>query len=89
MAAPATTQHQWLIYEGSPTSQLPALAAVAKHKLEAGRRCLVLNSPAMVARFLSHLAAFAVDVVDEVYKGAVILIIRSGPTINVGLRTCL
>jgi hypothetical protein len=53
MAAPGTTQHQCLIYEGFPTSQLPALAAVAKHKLEAGSRCLVLNSPAMVAGFLS------------------------------------
>ena len=84
MAAPGTTQHQCLIYEGSPTSQLAALAAVAKHKLEAGSRCLVLKSPATVACFLSRVAAFGVDVADEVYKSALILIIRSGPTINVG-----
>jgi len=38
----------------------------------------------MVAGFLSRLAAFGVDVADEVYKSALILIIRSGPTINVG-----
>ena len=80
MAAPGTTQHQCLIYEGSPTSQLPALAAVAKHKLEAGSRCLVLNSPEMVAGFLSRLATFGVDVAES----ALILIIPSGSTINVG-----
>jgi len=33
----------------------------------------VLNSPAMVAGFRSRLAAFGVDVADEVYKGALIL----------------
>ena len=44
----------------------------------------MLNSPAMVAGFLSRLAAFGVDVAVEVYEGALILIIRSGPTINVG-----
>jgi hypothetical protein len=52
----------------------------SQHKLEAGSRCL---GPAMVAGFLSRLAAFGVDVADEVYKSALILIIRSGPTINV------
>lgn len=63
---------------------IAAFAAVAKHKLEAGSRCLVLNSLAMVAGFQSRLAAFGVNVADEVYKRALILIIRSEPTIDVG-----
>ena len=70
MAAPATTQHQCLIYEGSPAAQLPAPAAVAKQRLEAGSRQLVLDSPAMVAGFRSRLVASGADEADAVYKGA-------------------
>ncbi len=68
-----TARHRCLIYDGAPSSQLPALAAqiVAEHK--AGRRCLYLNSPAMVAGIRSYLAAAGLNVEAEVDSGALVL----------------
>ena len=60
--------HQCLIYQGAPSRQLPALAAVIRQMLAANYRCLYLNSPVMVAGMSSYLAAKGIDVAHEVSK---------------------
>lgn len=72
------SRHQCLIYEGAPSLQLPALAAMVKRKLGEGYRCLYLNSVPMVAGIRSALAAIGVDVGGEVLQGR--LILSSEPT---------
>ena len=67
-----------MIYEGSPSSQLPGLAAVAKQKLRANNRCLFLDCPAMAEGFQSYLAAAGVDVAHEIKRGA--LVVSSDPS---------
>ncbi len=64
----AEARHQCLIYEGSPSRQLPALAAVIKRKLDEGHRCLYLNSRPMVAGMRSYLAAIDIDVLSVTAK---------------------
>ena len=66
-------RHQCLIYEGSPSLQLPALAATIRQMLSATHRCLYLNSPAMVAGMSSCLAAQGTDVAYEVAKTSLVL----------------
>lgn len=67
------SRHQCLIYDGPPSRQLPALAAVIGEKLQQGYRCLYLNSPPMVAGFKSYLAAEGIDVALETGKGSLVL----------------
>ena len=66
-------RHRCLIYEGSPSKQLPALVSVIREKLQQNIRCLYLNSPAMVAGMRSYLAAAGVDVAIETERGSLIL----------------
>lgn len=66
-------RHQCLIYEGAPSRQLPAIAAVMRERLLENFRCLYLNSPTMVAGMRSALAAAGVDVHDECAKGSLLL----------------
>lgn len=66
-------RHQCLIYEGSPASHLPALAALIRQKLQNHHRCLYLNSPPMVAGLRSYLYAAGVDVPEEEKKGSLVL----------------
>ena len=66
-------RHQCLIYDGSPSRQLPALAAMLRQKLDQNYRCIFLNSPPMVAGIGSYLAAAGVDVTHETQRGALIL----------------
>lgn len=66
-------RHQCLIYDGSPSRQLPMLAAMLRQKLSQNRRCIFLNSPPMVAGIASYLAASGVDVAAETKRGALIL----------------
>jgi hypothetical protein len=66
-------RHQCLIYDGAPSRQLPALAALAHEKLAQNYRCLYLNSPPMVAGMRSYLAAAGVDVAHEVAKASLVL----------------
>ena len=66
-------RHQCLVYEGSPATQLPALASVVRHKLSENTRCIYLNSPPMVAGLRSYLFAVGVDVPKEVSKGSLVL----------------
>ncbi len=67
------SRHQCMIYEGSPSHKLPALAAIIKRKLEEGYRCLYLNSAPMVAGMRSTLFSMGVDVTAEIAKARLIL----------------
>jgi hypothetical protein len=67
------SRHQCLVYEGSPSQQLPALAATIKRKLTEGHRCLYLNSRPMVAGLRSSLAAIGIDVESDVAKARLLL----------------
>src|SRR5579871_1730446 len=69
----ATHCHQCLVYEGSPSQHLPALAAALKHKLGDNYRCLYLNSPVMVAGMRSCLASQGLDVFHHTSKGSLVL----------------
>lgn len=73
MPAPLPTRHQCLIYEGSPSRNLPALVETIKRKLKENNRCLYLDSPPMVAGMRSYLAAAGVDVVSEMDKSTLVL----------------
>jgi len=68
-------RHQCLIYDGSPEKQLPCLAAMIGKQLAANKRCMYLNSPALVAELRSTLLAAGMDVAREEKRGA--LIVRS------------
>ena len=68
-----TPRHQCLIYEGSPSQHLPAVAAILRQRLEENSRCLYLNSPVMVAGMRSFLAAKGVDVFHHTSKGSLVL----------------
>jgi hypothetical protein len=67
------SRHECLIYEGSPSQQLPALAAMIQRKLNEGDRCLYLNSRPMVSGLRSCLAAIGTDVVSDVAKARLVL----------------
>jgi hypothetical protein len=67
------SRHQCLIYAGSPSQQLPTLAATIQRKLDEGQRCMYLNSPPMVSGVRSCLAAIGVDVANNVSKERLVL----------------
>jgi hypothetical protein len=67
------SRHQCLIYEGSPSQQLPSLAAMIQRKLNEGHRCLYLNSRPMVSGIRSCLAAIGIDVANDVAKARLVL----------------
>lgn len=75
-------RHQCMIYDGSPASHLPALAASIRQQLEQQYRCLYLNSPPMVAGLRSYLFATGVDVHQELLKGSLILSSGDGHLLN-------
>lgn len=62
-------RHQCLIYEGSPSKHLAALAAVLRTKLKQKYRCIYLDSRPMIAGLRSYLAAQGVDVLEEIASG--------------------
>lgn len=66
-------RHQCLIYKGSSSEQLPALAAIIKQNLDENYRCLYLNSPAMVSGIRASLVALGVDVMNEIITGRLAL----------------
>jgi hypothetical protein len=66
-------RHQCLIYDGAPSRNLLAFAAVMRQKLAHNYRCLYLNSRPMVAGIRSYLAAAGVDVAEEAAKGSLVL----------------
>jgi hypothetical protein len=62
-----------MIYDGPPSRTLPALVGLIRRNLDAGMRCMYLNSPAMVAGARSQLYAAGTDVEHEVARGALVL----------------
>lgn len=62
-----------MIYSGSPSQQLPVIAAIIRTRLNEGYRCLYLNSAPMVAGMRSALAALDTDVVSEIGKARLVL----------------
>jgi MEDS: MEthanogen/methylotroph, DcmR Sensory domain len=66
-------RHQCLIYEGAPSRQLPALAAMMGEKMRRKYRCLYLNTPPMVAGVRSRLWAQGVDVDAAIAQGDLVL----------------
>jgi MEDS: MEthanogen/methylotroph, DcmR Sensory domain len=69
----SASRHQCLIYEGSPSRHLAAMAALMRQKLNENYRCLYLNTPVMVAGIGCYLAAAGVDVAHEVEKTSLLL----------------
>lgn len=67
------SNHQCMLYAGSPVVNLRSLAAVAREKLRANWRCLYLNSPEMVEEMRFSLAGAGVDVAAETHRGALVL----------------
>lgn len=66
-------RHQCMIYDGPPSRTLPALVTSIRRNLDANKRCMYLNTPAMVAGFRSHLYGAGVDVEHELTRGALVL----------------
>src|SRR5579872_1815958 len=77
-----SSRHQCLIYKGSPSRHLPALAALMRQKLDERHRCLYLDSPPMVAGMRSYLAAAGMNVAGEVKKGSLVLSSDQGHLAN-------
>lgn len=61
-----------MIYDGPPSRTLPALVASIRRNLDAGMRCMYLNSPAMIAGVRSQLYAAGTDVELELTRGALV-----------------
>jgi len=76
------SRHQCLIYEGAPSQQLPALAALIRQKLAENYRCFYLNSPAMVESMCSSLAVTGVDIAHEVAKTSLVLTSETAVSAN-------
>jgi hypothetical protein len=66
-------RHQCLIYKGSPSLQLSAVAALVRQKMNENYRCLYLNSPVMVAGMRCYLSAAGIDVAREVEQSSLVL----------------
>ena len=62
-----------MIYEGAPSPHLPGISRIMAEKLNANKRCVYFNSPAMVAGIRSFLATVGIYVADEVERGSLIL----------------
>ena len=59
-----------MIYDGAPSRSLPAIAASIRRRLDAGMRCMYMNSPAMVAGLGSQLYAVGTNLERELARGA-------------------
>jgi hypothetical protein len=75
-------RHQCVIYEQSPSNHLLSLARTLIGNLKAYRRCMYLNSPAMVAGMRCCLAAEGLDLNAEIEKGSLILTSDQGHLLN-------
>jgi hypothetical protein len=60
------------MYEGSPSHNIPTIAAVIKTKLEQKHRCLYFDSKSMVVGLRSHLALIGVNVARETSTNSLI-----------------
>jgi len=66
------SRHHCMIYEGSPSRHLRAMASATQQKLQQNYRCFYLNSPPMVAGMRSYLAAAGIDVVHESERASLV-----------------
>lgn len=78
-----------MIYDGSPAKRLPGLAAMIVKQMAANKRCLYLNSPAMVEGVRAELIAAGVDVPGEEKRGALILTSDQSHLIDGGFDVAL
>ena len=69
----SVARHQCLIYDKAPSQYLEVLARSIIASLKANKRCLYLNSPAMVAGIRCALAAEGLDLIAEIEGGSLIL----------------
>ena len=69
----SASQHECLIYEGSPAEQFGAMASVLDRKLKMNYRCLYWASPSMVSDFRSFLLAQGIAVDGETARGKLLL----------------
>ena len=80
-------RHQCLLYQGAPSTHLPALAVMIRLKLKENHRCLYLNSVPMVVGLRSYLYAGGVDVPKEIMKGSLVLSSATGHLVNGSFST--
>jgi hypothetical protein len=66
-------RHQCLIYSGSRTRQLAALAGALVAHLKANYRCLYLNAPEMIEGMRAYLTSAGINVTEEIFKKRLIL----------------
>jgi hypothetical protein len=78
-----------MIYDGSPAKRLRGLASMIVKQMAANKRCLYLNSPAMVEGVRSELTAAGVDVAREAGRGALILTSDQSHLIDGGFDVAL
>ncbi|MBV8878869.1 MAG: MEDS domain-containing protein [Planctomycetaceae bacterium] len=72
-AAPETSRHKCLIYDGHPREQLPVVVPLLLTGLREGRRCLYLGDPKTVELVEAALAERGIDVGAELRRGALLL----------------
>lgn len=66
-------RHQCIIYKGAPSEHLKSVAATLVQNLHSNKRCMYLNSPAMVAGMRCAISALSVDLDYEVSRGSLLL----------------
>jgi MEDS: MEthanogen/methylotroph, DcmR Sensory domain len=66
-------RHQGFMYHGSPSHNIPMMAAVIKERLEQKHRCLYFDSEPMVAGLLSHLTQVGVNVARETAQNSLVV----------------
>jgi len=66
-------RHQCLIYKGSPSRNLPALAVTIRQWLDKDYRCLYLNNPAMVSAIKYCLEEAGVSVDEQIAQTNLVL----------------
>lgn len=69
----ALPRHQCIVYGGQPSLHLQSLALTIIGKLKGRKRCLYLNSPAMVAQMRAALIAAGLNPAMEIKKGSLLL----------------
>ncbi|HEU5047471.1 MAG TPA: MEDS domain-containing protein [Rickettsiales bacterium] len=70
----ALPRHQCIVYGGQPTLHLQSLALTIIGKLKGKKRCLYLNSPAMVAEMRTALITAGLDPAAEIKKGSLVFV---------------
>jgi signal transduction histidine kinase len=69
----SATRHRCLVYEGSPSEQLPVIAPLLEDSLREGLRCLYLGPPAALDLMAGALWERGVNVSAEAARGALVM----------------